>query len=129
MFGPLLYLPPVRQKSINVKLQGAWVYSLPEAAHGLSEWADEYEEDDEDIDIESSLNQMQQTGVLRKVMRRFNLTADYRFYESMSMGEMRAIAETGTKLPMRYVNKYPCTKMLLDVPTLCLNVESEQVNE
>ncbi len=66
-------------------------------------------------------------GVLRKVMRRFNLTADYQFYEPMSIDEMRAVAETGTKLPLRHVDKHPCTKMFLDVPTLCLNVESEQV--
>ncbi len=77
--------------------------------------------------MEFSLDQMQYTSNLRKVMRRFNLTADYQFCESMSIDELRAIAETGTKLPLRHVDKRPCTKMLLHVPTLCLTVESEQV--
>ncbi len=104
-----------------------YALSETEATHGLSEWANEEECYDEDADVELSLNRSQRMGVLRKIIRRFNLTAEYQFYEPMSIDELRAIAKTGTKLPLRNVDERPCTKMLLDVPTLCLVVESEQV--
>ncbi len=77
--------------------------------------------------MEFSFGLPNRTGKLSKVMRRFNLTADYQFCEQMSIDELRAIAEKGTKLPLKHVDRRPCTKMLLYVPTLVLVVESEQV--